>query len=129
MKLKKLWPVGRADLLFFFCLGVGAFLLLLGLYLFNLWVVSFAALPVGYCLFRIFSHNLRARKEENVKFDKAYRYCKKKVKRAVECLSYDEESVVRACPECGEKIHFDEREGVFYVTCPKCGCRFLVDFS
>lgn len=129
MKLKKLWPVGQADGLFFFCLGLGSILLLLGLLLFNLWVVASAALPLGYGCFRILSRNLSAREKEDASFQKAYRYCKKKVKKAADVLSYDEENLMRVCPECGEKVYFDECDGVFYTVCPMCGSRFLVDFS
>ena len=129
MKRMKLWPVGRADLLFFACLGLGAFFLLLGLWFFRIWLAAASLLPFGYCVFRIFSHNLSARKKEDEAFGKVCRFCKKKVKKTVEVLSHDTEERERVCPDCGEKIVCEECEGVFYVTCPRCGSRFLADFS
>ena len=129
MKLKKLWPIGRADTLFFVCLGAAVLLLAIGLAIFNLWVVSVAVLPLGYCVFRIFSHNLGARKKEDTAFCDAYRFCHRKVKTVVDKLSYDEEESMRLCPDCGAKLCFERKTGMFYITCPKCGCRFLVDLS
>ena len=115
--------------MFFSCLGLGVLCLLVGLYFFRIWIASLSVLPFGYCVFRIFSHNLRARKKEDEAFGKACRFCKKKVKKTVEVLSYDSEELERACPECGEKICCEACQGVFYIVCPKCGARFLVDFS
>ena len=129
MKLKKLWPVGRADVLFFALLGLGFALLLLGVWLFNIWVVSSAALPLGYCIFRLFSHNLGARRKEDTVFRDACAFCHGKMKKAVDSLSYDEENTFRICPDCGAKLCYEERQGIFYITCPQCGCRFLVDLS
>ena len=129
MKLKKLLPAGRADLLFFLALGVGIFLLILGAFLLNLWVLLVAALPVGYALFRIYSPNLQAREKENVALRKFCGFCIKKVKKLLIVLLYENTGATRACPECGAEICFDERAGVYYTTCSKCGCRFLVDFS
>ena len=129
MKRMRLWPVGRADLLFFSCLGLGVFCLIVSLYYFRIWLASASVLPFGYCVFRVFSRNLHARKKEDEAFGKVCRFCKKKVKKAAEVLSYDSEELARTCPECGEKIYSEECQGVFYIVCPKCGARFLVDFS
>ena len=129
MKLKKLLPAGRADLLFFLALGVGIFLLILGAFLLNLWVLLVAALPVGYALFRIYSPNLQAREKENIAFRRFCDICKEKAKKLVIITFCEEVNPTHACPECGGQICVEEREGVFYTKCPQCGCRFLVDHS
>lgn len=125
MKLKKVSSVSRADTLYFFLLGLATLFLVLGALSFNLWILAVAVFPIGACIFRLCSKNIAARKKENERFCRMVNTGAK----FLEGLSYDTEECMRICPECGAKLDLGPRDGVFYVSCPKCGHRFLVDFS
>ena len=56
-------------------------------------------------------------------------FCCRKASKVSEVLSYDEDNNFRICPDCGARLSLDSKQDVFYITCHKCGCRFLVDLS
>ncbi len=103
--------------------------LLLGLMVLNLFVqsgilsaVTFGLLVCSY--FRMFSRNIQARYQENVKYLEIKRkvtgFFKLKKKHAGDLRTHH----IYKCPSCGQKIRVPRGRGRIVITCPKCRQEF-----
>lgn len=72
-----------------------------------------AYVPLLWCIFRMYSRNMEARRRENAAFlrffshlrDKEYRYFR--------------------CPKCRQTVRVPRGKGKISIRCPKCGERFI----
>ena len=135
MNLKKLLPIGKADALFFFSLGLAVVLLILAAVFVNIWLLIASLLPMAYGFFRLYSPDRGVRSKENTFF---IRICAFPVEKCVALWGRvrgaqkekaTEEMSVRVCPKCGAKLRFTHKTGTFSITCPRCRHRFRVELS
>lgn len=92
-------------------LMAGLLFLLLGSFLWRpLSAVSIAALV--YALFRTYSRNLTARRQENSRF--------------LRCIAplKDRKNRYFRCPKCRQTVRVPRGKGRISIHCPKCGERF-----
>ena len=62
----------------------------------------FAYAPLIWCIFRMYSRNIDARRRENAKWMGFF-----------------------ACPSCGQSVRVPRGKGKINIRCPKCGERFI----
>ncbi len=95
-------------------------LLILGMVLcligsFSTWYIVYylAYIPLFYAIFRMFSRNVAARREENARVvrlwnrirDRSHRYFR--------------------CPKCRQTVRVPKGKGKINIRCPKCGESFI----
>ena len=98
--------------------GCGIVLMLLssllgGRYLWASWLTPIAYVPFGFCIFRMYSRNLTARKRENDKFLAFFRRLK------------DREHRYYRCPRCRQSVRVPRGRGKINIRCPKCNTHFI----
>ena len=78
---------------------------------------------VFYALFRVLSHNIPKRREENAKFLKkaapAIRWFKLR-----SAIAKDREHRYFKCPNCGQQLRVPKGKGKITITCRSCGVSF-----
>lgn len=109
-----------------FLLGASVVLLLISMFTKrgNM-LYSFALLLLLICYVRMFSRNIQARYNENIKFynmkNKFFGFFKKQ-------KSYMEQRKIYhiyKCPTCKQKIRIPKGKGKISITCPKCKTEFI----
>lgn len=96
--------------------GVYLFMRLLPLYLLCLGLLA-------YSMFRMLSHQVEKRREENAKFLTAFRPLRRKCS-ALTCRLRDREHRYFRCPNCGQQLRVPRGKGRIQVTCRSCGITF-----
>lgn len=83
-------------------------------------------IPLGICIFRMFSKNIQKRSMENYKFSMfispVYAWFKKTQKRISESKTHR----YLKCPKCKAQLRIPKGKGKIIVTCPKCKNEFVV---
>ena len=112
--------IGRygSDKLNTYLLGAGVVLMLIGAifgskFLVASWCSLLSYVPLFWCIFRMYSRNIEARRRENAAFvnffhrikDKEYRYFR--------------------CPRCHQTVRVPRGRGKINIRCPKCSERFI----
>ena len=112
--------IGRygSDKLNIYLLGAGIVLMLLGSIFggkvpLMSWCSLLSYVPLFWCIFRMYSRNIEARRRENAAFvnffhrikDKEYRYFR--------------------CPRCHQTVRVPRGRGKINIRCPKCSERFI----
>ena len=104
---------------------MGLYLLLYLVYLFTkldlFYIIGFALL--AWSLFRLLSHNLERRRNENARFLRlagpilSWLKLRRTIRR-------DKEHVYFKCPNCGQQLRVPRGRGNITVTCRSCGASF-----
>ena len=71
-----------------------------------------------YSLYRFFSKNVYARREENQKFLQEIEFLKLRI-------SMRKTHKIYRCKGCGRKIRVPKGKGKIEITCPLCGQKFI----
>ena len=70
-------------------------------------------LPLGYCLYRMFSRNVNRRRLENQKYMQQLNRLR------------DRNSRYYSCPRCHKTVRVPRGRGKINIHCPKCGNQFV----
>ncbi len=112
--------IGRygSDKLNTYLLGLGVVLMLVGA-LFGSrstlasWCSLLSYLPLGWCIFRMYSKNIPARRRENAAVQNFLAHLR------------DKEHRYYRCPKCRQTVRVPRGRGKLNIRCPKCGERFI----
>ena len=107
-----------SDKLNIFLLVLGIVLMLLGTILGSrfTWASVFSLLcyvPLIWCIFRMYSRNIEARRRENLAFVNFFSHLK------------DRDHRYFRCPKCRQTVRVPRGRGKINIRCPKCGERFI----
>ena len=72
-----------------------------------------AYVPLGFCIFRMYSRNIGARQRENRAFLRFFSRLK------------DKEHRYYRCPKCRQTVRVPRGRGRINIRCPKCGEQFI----
>ena len=72
-----------------------------------------AYLPLIWCIFRMYSRNLEARRRENAAFLNFFSHLK------------DKDHRYFRCPRCKQTVRVPRGRGKINIRCPKCSERFI----
>lgn len=70
-------------------------------------------IPLIWCIFRMYSRNLEARRRENAAFLNFFSHLK------------DKEHRYFRCPRCKQTVRVPRGRGKINIRCPKCGEQFI----
>jgi predicted RNA-binding Zn-ribbon protein involved in translation (DUF1610 family) len=79
----------------------------------------------GLTLYRMLSRNIHRRRAENDKFIRYWWPIRTKIKRVTENIKQRKTHKFFKCPNCKNILRVPRGKGKLYVTCPKCGEKFL----
>lgn len=92
----------------------GIVLMVLGAVFQRLSVLTLLAyIPLFWCIFRMYSRNLEARRRENAAFLNFFAHLK------------DREHRYFRCPRCKQTVRVPSGRGKISIRCPKCNERFI----
>lgn len=77
------------------------------------------------CFLRMFSRNLPKRQEENRRFLELWYKLRNRFLRQKDKLRQCKDYRFFKCPGCGNTLRVPKGKGKLYVTCPRCGERFI----
>lgn len=86
---------------------------------------SFALLLILICYVRMFSRNLQARYNENVKFCNMKNRALGFWRRQKSYMAQRKTHHIYKCPTCRQKIRVPKGKGKIMITCPKCKTEFM----
>ena len=72
-----------------------------------------AYVPLIWCIFRMYSRNIEARRRENAAFVNFFNHLK------------DKEHRYYRCPRCRQTVRVPRGRGKINIRCPKCGNQFI----
>ena len=82
-------------------------------------------IPLGLCIFRMLSKNIKRRSMENYKFymltSRVRRWFGKIQRRMAESKTHR----VFKCPDCKAELRLPKGKGKIVITCPKCRHEFM----
>jgi len=107
-----------SDKLNIYLLGAGIVLMLLGSIFgkkipLMSWCSLLSYVPLGFCIFRMYSRNIEARRRENAAFVNFFNHLK------------DKEHRYFRCPRCRQTVRVPRGRGKINIRCPKCSERFI----
>ena len=112
--------IGRygSDKLNIYLLGAGIVLMLLGSIFggkvpLMSWCSLLSYVPLFWCIFRMYSRNIEARRRENAAFVNFFNHLK------------DKEHRYFSCPRCHQTVRVPRGRGKINIRCPKCSERFI----
>ena len=112
--------IGRygSDKLNTYLLGAGVVLMLIGAIFGNKFVVAswcslLSYVPLIWCIYRMYSRNIEARRRENAAFVTFFNRMK------------DKEHRYFRCPKCRQTVRVPRGRGKINIRCPKCSERFI----
>ena len=77
------------------------------------WCSLLSYLPLFWCIFRMYSRNIEARRRENAAFCGFFQHLR------------DQEHRYFRCPRCRQMVRVPRGRGKINIRCPKCGERFI----
>lgn len=86
---------------------------------------SFALLLLLICYVRMFSRNIQARYNENIKFYNMKNKFFGFFKNQKSYMEQRKEYHIYKCPTCKQKIRVPRGKGKIAITCPKCKTEFI----
>lgn len=96
---------------------------IVGLFL-PVWFTLIGWIPLVWALFRMFSRNIAARREENMRFLRMAYAVRTWFARLRTRMKEGREYRYYRCPECRQKVRVPRNLGKIKITCPKCGAKF-----
>ena len=91
----------------------GVVLILLGSLLGVAWLNLLAYVPLAWCIFRMYSRNITARRKENAAFVNFFNHLK------------DRDHRYFRCPRCRQTVRVPAHRGKINIRCPKCSEQFI----
>ncbi len=88
-------------------------------------VFSLSVALMLLCVFRMFSRNIAKRRTENQKFMGLWSRVKNFFRRQLDKLRQSRDFRFFKCPSCKNNLRVPKGKGKIYVTCPRCGERFI----
>ena len=77
------------------------------------WCSLLSYVPLFWCIFRMYSRNIEARRRENAAFVNFFNHLK------------DKEHRYFRCPRCHQTVRVPRGRGKINIRCPKCSERFI----
>lgn len=112
-----------------FLLGLGIFLCLIDIFIFNFYVSTVLNICFWFILiysyFRIFSRNIYKRSAENEKYLRATSGIRSKINSFKRDWSQRKVYRFYRCPGCNQKIRIPKGHGRVEIRCPKCNTKFI----
>ena len=124
--MRVLYGIYGFDKLYFVLFGVCLFFMILNLFIRFWGIIVIEALILSYMMFRVFSHNILARRREN---DAVMGFLKKIrgwFKLQKNRFRDRKTHVYKKCPKCGVMLRLPKRSGVNTANCPRCQNKFEV---
>ena len=91
----------------------------------NLFAVGVVGLlPLGWCMWRVFSRNISARRAENAKFLRAAAPFTAWFRQVRLQWTHRKTHKYFRCPKCRQSLRVPRGKGQLMVTCSKCGNKF-----
>jgi len=99
-------------------LGAGIVLMLIGAifgskFVLASWCSLLSYIPLIWCIFRMYSRNIEARRRENAAYANFFNRMK------------DKEHRYFRCPRCHQTVRVPRGRGKINIRCPKCSERFI----
>ena len=99
-------------------LGAGIVLMLIGAifgskFALASWCSLLSYIPLFWCIFRMYSRNIEARRRENTAYVNFFNRLK------------DKEHRYFRCPRCHQTVRVPRGRGKINIRCPKCSERFI----
>ena len=88
-------------------------------------VYSLAAAILIIGIFRILSRNIERRRAENAVFMRHWNKVRNYFSRQADKLRQNKTFRFFKCPACKNNLRVPKGKGKIYVTCPRCGERFI----
>ena len=88
-------------------------------------VYSLAAAILIIGIFRILSRNIERRRAENAVFMRHWNKVRNYFRRQADKLRQSKTFRFFKCPACKNNLRVPKGKGKIYVTCPRCGERFI----
>lgn len=114
-----------SDQLSFLILTIGIILVIIGSFTQSSIISLFVLILLAISLFRMFSKNFSARSRENEAFLKIWYRIKNLFYREKLKLQNKKTYKFFGCPGCKKTLRIPKGKGKIYITCPKCGERFI----
>lgn len=89
------------------------------------YISSLSAAILFLGIFRILSRNIERRRAENMLFLRHWSNVKNFFRRQVDKLRQSKNFRFFKCPSCKNNLRVPKGKGKIYVTCPRCGERFI----
>lgn len=89
------------------------------------YISSLSAAILFLGIFRIFSRNYEKRRAENMLFLRHWNKVKNFFRRQLDKLRQSRNFRFFKCPSCKNNLRVPKGKGKIYVTCPRCGERFI----
>ena len=112
--------IGRygTDRLNTYLLGIGVVLMLIGAFfgrshVWASWCSLLSYVPLVWCIFRMYSRNIEARRRENAAVANFFNRLR------------DREHRYYRCPRCRQTVRVPRGRGRINIRCPKCGEQFI----
>lgn len=77
------------------------------------WCSLLSYIPLFWCIFRMYSRNIEARRRENAAVQNFLAHLR------------DREHRYYRCPRCRQTVRVPRRRGRINIRCPKCGEQFI----
>lgn len=90
-----------------------------------IYISSFSAIVIFCGIFRMFSRNYEKRRAENMLFMKYWNGIKNFFRRQRDRMRQSRDFRFFKCPSCKNNLRVPKGKGKIYVTCPRCGERFI----
>ena len=113
------------DQLSLFFLGLAIVVSVLNIFLRNAIVQLVVLFFVVLALFRFFSRNTARRQQENQRFLSIFRRAMGYIRRRQDMYRSRKTHKFFKCPACKNTLRVPRGKGKVYITCPKCGERFV----
>lgn len=88
-------------------------------------ISSLSAVLIVLCFYRMFSRNYEKRRAENQKFMGLWYRIKNFFRRQKDKMRQGKNFRFFKCPSCKNNLRVPKGKGKIYVTCPRCGERFI----
>ncbi|MDD6187965.1 MAG: hypothetical protein PUB32_00095 [Clostridiales bacterium] len=88
-------------------------------------ISSLSAVLIVLCFYRMFSRNYEKRRAENQKFMGMWYRIKNFFRRQKDKMRQGKNFRFFKCPSCKNNLRVPKGKGKIYVTCPRCGERFI----
>lgn len=109
-----------------FAMLIAALVLNLAASIFRLALISsLSAVLIVLCFYRMFSRNYERRRAENQKFLGVWYRIKNFFRRQKDKMRQGKNFRFFKCPSCKNNLRVPKGKGKVYVTCPRCGERFI----
>ena len=123
---RALYGIYGFDKLYFVLFGTCMFFMILNLFVRFWGILLIETLILVYMMFRVFSHNIVARRRENDVVMGFFKRIRGWFKLQKSRFRDRKTHVYKKCPKCGAILRLPKRDGVNIAGCPRCKNKFEV---